>query len=407
MVARYVWSKFGEDQNGQNVDASEKSLSRTHVIDNAKAVAMWLVIAGHIFCKDGYADSSVVYAIKMIHMPMFSLISGICSQSPPNAARARGLLTHIVLPGMISACFINVITGRDLMCPDQILHPDRFVQILRSNAHDFLNPLPWRWPWYMLALSLWRSLAFAVWPHLSSPSVLLSTLFISCLGGYFDLGSELGFDLFVSPLSSNAICGFFPYFAIGYVLPFQVMMQRVNGIPLRARFFGIAFAFLWIFIIVTPHVFLAPLPDGHAHYRTALTRFDRAFWWTRRLTKITVDTVAALSVLFFVVPRGESFLTHVGRYTLYSYLYMNWFQCWHFAQLPNVLDVVRHSVLGGFVSAFLILLICTSWLWRLFFSWHVEPVWADALLHRIIPDPDPPESPQMPKTPLGRACLVK
>jgi len=393
MLVNYVWNVSGESspRNSLGHDGD-----RMFLFDNTKAFAMMLVIFGHILTQGtaaiimkGRPFQSLFFGMKMIQMPMFCLVSGICSQQPPTAKRVRALITYIALPAVIQIVLIQPLLLRSLQDPANFYgNVLAFVNLSYFSTPLFMGYLPW----YLVALVLWRSSSFICSTCLSSSSALVTLVLISCIGGYLPSDSS---DALTSIHES---IGFLPYFAIGYVLPFNLIMEKVSIVPLWTRFAAAVCVLLWILGIVTPNVFPSHLPDAHKPYRfpDSMTHRDISLFWTWRLTKITVDIVPCLVLLVFVMPRGKTFLTQAGQHTLYAYLHHRPVVVWYgklLFELQNNIAWMQLSVCGLLVVAMChlvvslaIMLFLTSCPWRWLFSWAVQPTWANPLMQRLIPD---------------------
>merc|ERR1712113_941090 len=86
--------------------------------------------------------------------------------------------------------------------------------------------------------------------------------------------------------------------------------------------------------------------------------FDQTLFWTYRLTKIALDTVACLVLLLFVIPRGETSLTRAGQHTMYAYVLHSCGIWWYIAlhkmlQNHDALPLWTSSALGSMAVAFL------------------------------------------------------
>mmetsp|Transcript_16623 Transcript_16623/g.30200 ORF Transcript_16623/g.30200 Transcript_16623/m.30200 type:complete len:518 (+) Transcript_16623:74-1627(+) len=385
-------------------------VGRSSLLDNAKAFAMCLVLFQHtvdvyeIFHHvDKTAQStdpfkSLRLMVSAVNMSLFSLISGLCSQEPPTAKRIRGLIISILIPAVIQVIFVQPVLFQ------LVRQPSQWHEVVLGFVRLETLPNVWHidyWPWYVFAILVWRMLAFMFSEFFSSlpltTFVFISSVAMSCIGGYHDFGSPI-----------NQTIGYFPYFAIGYVLPFKEIMNRVFVLPSGTRCF--VATCVVVMLIASPFLNLY-LPDPHYSYPEHLQDLEH-YLWVLRLTRITLDAVICLPLLLFVLPRGENFLTSRGRYTLYPYLYTNHM----FAIIPKSLSyfilldklekstaipVKEPSLVSGLLivapihaaMSLLYFLFFTSRLWRRLFSWHVEPTWANPLMNWILPDSYLPEVP--------------
>jgi len=398
IMTRLLWKQGVSDMSDGR--PSEKTVTRSSLLDNAKAFAMWVVLVQHIlnwvvvtppewpcgpsgcwmYFKEkniwrvGHDVENVLVALRTLSMPMFSLVSGICSQGSPTMSRFRSIVTQLMLPLIIWLWLFQ----------PYIADPFTKLAVEKNICDTFL--------WFLVALILWRVLAFTCWQHLTSSQVLLSSVVISCVGGYIDpavAGSNFTKSVMEGLRHMIVVptLGFLPHFAIGYVLPFDTIMSKFSGVSVTVRCAAACFVSMWIVVRIV--VFPTRLPYGQNLYEdmfiSEYPNFDFYLYWTQRVTIITLETVASLVVLIFLMPREENPLTTwVGHHTIYAYMFNKCGICAYSLLLGALQGHAAFPIWESYaaltavvflqgLAAFLILLLLTSWPWRWLFKMIVEP----------------------------------
>mmetsp|Transcript_20262 Transcript_20262/g.49268 ORF Transcript_20262/g.49268 Transcript_20262/m.49268 type:complete len:203 (+) Transcript_20262:64-672(+) len=181
-------------------------------------------------------------------------------------------------------------------------------------------------------------------------------------------------------------------------MPFPAVAARVpKPGPLGAAAVAVAVGIYAYWVV--PAVFGQNLPDGHGTYMANrigkyvvndgnLTSLDVTFFWVRRLARVSVDMPAVLAIIFLVLPRGETPITYMGAYTLYSYLFHSTLgfhirraEVLKYLGMPVVDSRVAHiGILVLHVPYCLaILAFCTSSYWRAIWSWAISPSWVSII----------------------------
>ncbi|MFD7164733.1 acyltransferase family protein [Streptomyces violascens] len=176
-------------------DAQTSVARRDPYYDNAKLLAVVLVVCGHfwepLIEQSGQRHLKALYLlVYTFHMPAFILISGFFSRSftarPQQLRRlATGVLIPFVLWGTLLTLFNNTF----------------------SDAHTKIQPFTPVWiTWFLIALFLWR-LTAPLWQTLRAPATIATALFLAT--GAFSLGAQL---------SITRVLQFLPFFVIGLTL---------------------------------------------------------------------------------------------------------------------------------------------------------------------------------------------
>ncbi len=267
--------------------------------DNARFVAVTLVVVGHGVQRLTYSDSALVayLFIYAFHVPAFSFISGYFSKSGPLTARdLKKLLTDLVLPYLIMEAIWSV------------------VQWLVEGRQEF-NPTTASWTlWFLLALAIFR----LVLPYLALVRFpLLWAVVLSVSVGYFD-NVDSTFSL------SRAI-GLLPFFVLGWKVRQWGVLDRllttVRGLWwLRAA--GAAVLAAWLAVVV---LLIGTFRDMHLQawffYDDSYRVIGADQWWAGGVRLGFMALGVLLTAAFLaLVPRRETWVSDLGRATMYIYL---------------------------------------------------------------------------------------
>lgn len=270
------------------VSNSPARKSRDPFFDNAKFLAIVLVVAGHAIepLRDVPAAHALYLFLYMFHMPVFIVVAGYFSKGFPSSSdKVRKLVTGLLVPFVVfqlAYVLFARLGGRD---PDLTLLD------------------PYYLTWFLLALFAWRA-STPLWMRVRWP--LAIAVVISVLAGTQDL---------VDSLSLGRVLSLLPFFVLGLCLKpehFRLLRRRavrIAAVPVFAA--GIAVAF-W------------------AHTRMSL---DWIFWrndndhlavddLTGSVMRIGMLTCAAVLVAAFLalVPSRQYWFSKLGTRTLYVYL---------------------------------------------------------------------------------------
>eukprot|EP00928_Gymnodinium_smaydae_P071480 TRINITY_DN55045_c0_g1_i1.p1 TRINITY_DN55045_c0_g1~~TRINITY_DN55045_c0_g1_i1.p1 ORF type:complete len:500 (+),score=20.74 TRINITY_DN55045_c0_g1_i1:110-1501(+) len=320
-------------------------------------------------------------ALQHFTMPTACFISGMCSQGVANRKRVKSYIMYLVIPSLLWMCFFRaLIFGK--------LHTKPY-QLQNHTLH--LPQFTFEGEWYLSALVLWRGFVF-VCPMATRPRLLLAcAVFASLAGGYFKFGlsyfhGPVPFEL----LQLGCACSYFPFFALGYVFPFQRFSESLPVVSWRFRLLtclGLAVFTL----VVCPR--MDPMADPHWSYETSrwdshapdhFTSLDVKLFWTRRLLRIATD-LGIMFLVFLIIPREENCLTWAGEYTLYSYLFhqlalkMRANVLFHYSpyQIQESESPLVHFLVYVLNFGFVVMavLFFASSCWRWLFSWLFKPDW--------------------------------
>jgi fucose 4-O-acetylase-like acetyltransferase len=344
-----------------------KSRARDPYFDNAKFLAILLVVVGHSIAglMSVPLAKGLYMFIYMFHMPLFVMITGYFSRNwSASPGKARKLITNVGVPYVV---FEFAYSTYDWLVGRNELQ----VSLLE----------PYYLTWFLCALFMWR-LSTPVWQQIRWPlavAVGFSLLsYMSELGGTFNI---------------HRVIGLLPFYVMGLMLRpehFEVVKRpssRLLGAGVLTGGLGAAYLMMdrmskdWIY-----------WKDPHPHFGV-----DNVTGTAMRLGMIICATVLVFAFLA-MVPRRRMWFTRLGAYTLYAYLLhgfvtrlLNFFGWWKLDWMNTtwgVLVVIAGALVVG-------TLLCTKPVFRCM-SWALEPkmTWAFTRFRR----PAGPTPPQQPPT---------
>ncbi|MCW2884315.1 MAG: acyltransferase 3 [Streptosporangiaceae bacterium] len=329
--------------------------ARDPFFDNAKFLAILLVVAGHAI--EGVWDVHLAHAlyvfVYMFHMPVFIVITGYFSRNFTfSGGKARKLITNLGVP------YVVFETAYSLF--DWLVGKDHF----RISLLD-----PYYLTWFLMALFLWR-LSTPVWQQIRWPlgvAVAISLLsFMAELSGQLDM---------------HRVFGLAPFYVLGLMLRPEhfALLKRPAARVLGALTLvgGLVATFL-----VDRHMNTEWVYWRSSH---ATLGVDNVTGTLMRMGMLVASTVLVAAFLA-VVPARRTWFTALGATTLYAYLlhgfvpklmtFMGWYDIRWLHTIPGTLSLVA----GGVVLA---TALCTPPVQRTM-RWALEPrmTWAFTPLRR-------------------------
>jgi fucose 4-O-acetylase-like acetyltransferase len=342
----------------------ERVSARDPYFDNAKFLAVMLVVIGHAWeplrgaAVGGRLLEAAQSFIYAFHLPVFIVICGYFSRGFGRARgdRTRKLVVAIVVPYVIFSIVYPLYAG------------------LLAGRHVGWDPLePYYLTWFLPALLAWR-LSVPLWQRLRYPMTV--ALVIWLIAGYCTLPSTL---------NASQVLSFLPFFVLGLtVRPEHFALLRRRG----ARIAGTAVLMVGALVA----------------YALATTAAPEWMHWDRSFSQLGVEVsagigfrllalaaAATLAAAFLaVVPARRTWFSQLGSATMYAYLlhgfvtlYLS-YQGWYYR-------ISGWQVLGVTLGCVALTVVLTTSPVRSVFRWVVEPR-LDWLFHRPVPDriPDRP-----------------
>ncbi|MFI7040753.1 acyltransferase family protein [Microbispora rosea] len=329
---------------------SGRSAARDPLLDNAKFLAIVLVVSGHLVedLRDVPAAHALYFFVYLFHMPLFIVVSGYLSRNFTfSPGKARKLISGLAVPYVIFEVAYSL--------PRFFLYGKLEISLLD----------PYYLTWFLMSLFLWR-LSTPVWQQLRHPLVIAVGLCL--LSGTSALPDEL---------SMNRTLGLLPFYVLGLMLtPEHLDLLRGR----RARIAGGAVLAVALAAAFAVHTLVPTewIRWRHSNHQIGVDDL------TGTLIRLALLAAGALLVAAFlaVAPSRRTWFTGLGGATMYAYLLHGFAvkvaERFHDV-LVNPLGVTAMAVLGVVLAA----LLCTSPVRRAF-RWAVEPdvSWAFTRLRR-------------------------
>ncbi|GGK73870.1 membrane protein [Sphaerisporangium melleum] len=333
--------------------AGKAPKERDPYLDNAKYLAIVLVVTGHLIedLRDVPAAHALYFFFYTFHMPLFITLSGHLSRNWTfSPGKARKLISGLAVPYIIFEVAYAL--------PRLIMYGKLEISLLD----------PYYLTWFLMSLFLWR-LSTPVWQQLRWPLVIAVVL--SLLAGTSKLPDEL---------SMNRTLGLLPFYVLGLMLRPEHLAflkrpwVRVAGVVVLAA--GLAAAFAFHTDIATEWI----------RWRNSNVKIGVGDI-TGSAIRLAMLTAGAVLVAAFlaVTPSRRTWFSGLGAATMYAYLLHGF-----------VVKVVErfygglHTPWGvALVSAFGVVVatvLCTPPVRRAF-RWAVEPdlSWAFTAIRRPRP----------------------
>jgi fucose 4-O-acetylase-like acetyltransferase len=296
--------------------APQGKRARDPFFDNAKFVAIMLVVAGHAIggLRDVPAARAVYVFIYMFHMPVFILLTGYLSRGFTLAGgRVRKLTLQLIVPYVLFEVLFSL-----------------YFWATTNKPLEFSLLQPTFVMWFLMAVFLWR-LSTPVWKQLRWPFAI--ALGISLLSYMTEMPKEL---------SLHRMFGLLPFYVLGTLLrPEHFQMLRTP----RAKVIGSAVLLAGLLFISTvgrrlPHQWVY-WDSGHEALGVGNVM------GTLIRTGMFGLSITLTFAFLAVVPARHLWFTVLGATTLYAYLlhdfvvrtfmiYFGWYELERLHTLPGV-----------------------------------------------------------------------
>jgi len=336
--------------------SASRPRKRDPFFDNAKFLAILLVVAGHSIenLRDVRFAHAAYLFVYTFHMPVFIVITGYFSRNFTfSGGKARKLIINLGVPYIVFETAYSTYHWA-------VGHAKFEISLLD----------PYYLTWFLIALFMWR-LSTPVWQQIRWPIGVAAVICV--LSGMDQLPGEL---------EMNRTLGLVPFYVLGLFLKpehFELLKRR------SARVLG-------VLTIVGGFAFTYLVADRHmatewVYWRSGnpTLHVDNLTGTAIRLAMLAAATVLVAAFLT-LVPRRHTWFTSLGSATLYAYLlhgfatkladYLGWYDPHILHTIPGVLAVAA----GG---AILATVLCTPPV-RWAMHWALEPrmAWAFTALRR-------------------------
>lgn len=268
--------------------------------DNARFACIVLVVLGHGIQRLIY-DSDISYAFYLsfyaFHMPAFAIISGYFSKaSPPTKRQMVRVITDILLPYLIFELLWSLTKW-----------------LVEGQASPNITQPSWTL-WFLLALGIFRLvlpyLALLRWPLMWALAVSVGVGYIANVDSTFSLSRTLGLLFFFTLgwwLREHDIVRRFQ------LIDYRPWWLRLSAVAVLA-FWGFA---CWFWLDVWKTIDLR----HWFFYEDSYADLGGVQWWAGGFRIVLMGLALLLSAAFFtLLPRRNTWWTHLGQYTMYVYL---------------------------------------------------------------------------------------
>ena len=268
--------------------------------DNARFACIVLVVLGHGIQRLIY-DSDIAYAFYLsfyaFHMPAFAIISGYFSKAaPPTRRQMVRVITDILLPYLIFELLWSLTKW-----------------LVEGQGSPNITQPSWTL-WFLLALGIFRLvlpyLALLRWPLLWAMAISVGVGYIANVDSTFSLSRTLGLLFF---------------FTLGWWLREHDIVRRFQLIDYRPwwlRAAAVAILAFWGYACWQwLDVWVAIDLRHWFFYEDSYTDLGGEQWWAGGFRIGLMGLALLLSAAFFILlPRRNTWWTHLGQYTMYVYL---------------------------------------------------------------------------------------
>jgi len=264
-------------------------MARDNSIDSLKGFLIILVIVGHVITSldnVNVINHAVMGLIYIFHMPLFILISGYVTKRPDQqsaSAMWKGIL-NILIPLLI----FQVLTALRLY----LYHNEDFISSLVTFPYGIL--------WYLMCLIYWRiALYYTPKAILDRPIVHLSlALALSLTVGLTGIGSSWAI---------HRALNFYFFFLLG----FYYRQGALDGQWWNCNILHLAVAVIILPLLLWLYPRCGRMMNGAENY--ALADLPQK--------ALILSCSIAMSLLVFNLRRDIGCLRHIGKESLFYYLY--------------------------------------------------------------------------------------
>ena len=334
------------------VESARPLKIRDPFYDNAKFIAIVLVVAGHAIeeLRDVPGARAVYLFLYMFHMPVFIIVAGYFSRGFPSSSdKVRKLITQLVVPFVVFQLAYMALAR---------LVGDRDIHITLLDPYFLV--------WFLLALFAWR-LSTPVWHRLRWPLGIAAG--ISVLAGMQDLPGVL---------ETGRVLSLLPFFVLGLNLRAE-HFELLRRPMVRVLAAGVLAGGLAVSFVAAPRMSLE-----WAYWRRSndYLGVDDLTGTAMRVGMLVAATVLSAAFLA-VVPRTRRWFTGLGMATLYVYLlhgivvklatYLGWYDHWFLHTNAGVLAVAAAGVALALLLSTGVVRRATRWAVEPRLSWAFHP----------------------------------
>lgn len=282
--------------HGLEVGVQETQKVRDERIDSVKFWLIVLVIAGHVFVRKEFDDSTACVVllkwIYLFHMPLFIFISGYFSRKKDKKNFWPSIWK--ILEPLIIFHFLT-----------------KLIPLIRLNDIELKAILTPGWAlWYLLSLLYWRLMLQVIPDKILNniKPILICTFCVSILAGFLPFGTVL---------SIQRTLAYMPFFFLGYY-----MKGKNLYLPDKCKPFCVVFLIAMFAIpLFFPHFLSLLNSTPYENYNGALKRM------------FVFCLAIPMSIAFINVCYNTPWIARQGKMSMQYYIY-------HILIIPTLLTVV-------------------------------------------------------------------
>lgn len=269
--------------------AARPAKTRDPFFDNAKFLAILLVVVGHAIepLRDNREAHALYLFVYLFHMPVFIIITGYFSRGFSfSSGKARRLITNLAVPYALFETAYSV-----------------FRWAVGGKEFEISLLAPVWLTWFLLAAFFWR-LSTPVWQQLRWP--VSTAVLIALLSGMNDLPGT--FEM-------HRTFGLLPFFVVGLMLRpehFELLRRPVC----RAAAGALLVAGLAVAFVVHNHMSIEWAYWRHGNDHLGVSEMTGT---VMRLGMLAASLLLAAAFLA-LVPTRLTWFSGLGTATLYAYL---------------------------------------------------------------------------------------
>lgn len=285
-------------------------------LDNAKFLALVLVIWGHCFFDLDMMDPKVVYKATWFHMPLLCMLSGSVSTAPLTEERFWRFVASTVGPLFLFTCVLMpmfIVVSQLSQNPEEA-----WLDFAFHKVQMYLAPT-----WYLPCLIVWRLSAWIcdmfLWQVQFSKQLqfAFAVMVGTAVASYSPVVSSGGWGFIL--LERIGTLG--PFFFVGRCLDWNLMVRLIQPGTFTLCASWASLLALFVSYQLYEHsadrllLSLETYPYPFVSYKTFGT-----LPWARYWANLFFRGLMATCFFLFCVPRDRTFFTTRGSRTIYPYL---------------------------------------------------------------------------------------
>eukprot|EP00927_Polykrikos_kofoidii_P049529 TRINITY_DN4357_c0_g1_i1.p1 TRINITY_DN4357_c0_g1~~TRINITY_DN4357_c0_g1_i1.p1 ORF type:complete len:451 (-),score=42.70 TRINITY_DN4357_c0_g1_i1:48-1400(-) len=368
---------------------TQAGTQRIALLDNAKFLMMIAVVYTH---SKTYWYWFAINFVNPFHIKCFAFMSGLMARKEPSAKKFKSLFYTLLVPNLLW-CLVGF-PSMTYMVNWRL--PNDFHELVNVWYNGFFAGTAGT-NWFLWGLLWWNFGGMLLVDLPPILRVIVATL-VAAAGGY-DSSGLFSFSMAITTL---------PVFVFGQVVPWERILALVPD-DRKRRVLGVCMAIIFFFLERVPvgSQFINDIPQ-YSWNRNVW----RLWWWDKpdatcdlpltwtgslwirgAVFRNVLEVTKILLFLLYVCPRGESFMSRLGRYSLYPMLIhhqlmeleLTWFADPGAASLPAPSNVPLALLLyaGQIVFCFGLTAVLSTRPVRAIWWVIIEPTWLTSCVAKI------------------------